>query len=83
MLNGMMIPIPMQQAPAPNELLKIFRCDCKVGCKNVRCTCVKNGLKYTQVCGECRGVSCINSQESNLNSDKDNVIYPFFVFCED
>ena len=77
-LNGMMIPIPMQQAPAPNELLKIFRCDCKVGCKNVRCTCVKNELKRTQVCDECRGVSCINSQESILNSDEDELIV---VFC--
>ena len=73
-LNGMMIPIPMQQAPAPPELLKIFCCDCKAGCKNVRCTCVKNGLKCTQVYGECRSVSCINSQESNLNSDEYDVI---------
>lgn len=72
--KGMMMPIPMRQAPAPPELLKIFRCDCKTGCKTFRCTCMKHGLKCTQVCGECRGVSCINSQEINLELDEDDVI---------
>jgi len=43
--KGMMIAIPILQRPAQPELLKIFRCNCGTGCKTLRCTCVKHGLK--------------------------------------
>ena len=61
-----LLPIPMDIAPAPLELLKIFRRGCMGVCNNSRCTCVKHGLKCTQVCGNCRGVSCENSEPINL-----------------
>ena len=63
-----LMPIAMNQSPAP-ELLKIVRCTCKTGCKNSRCSCFKHGLKCTNVCGECRGVSCLNCQEITLEVD--------------
>ena len=59
-----MMPIPTEKGPAPNELLKIFRCGCKTGCKTSKCTCKKHGLKCTQVCKQCRGVSCMNSLDA-------------------
>ena len=42
-----MMPIPTEKATAPLELLRIFRCGCKTGCKNTRCICVEHGLKGT------------------------------------
>ena len=47
------------------KLLKMFRCSCKGGCKNSRCTCVRHGLKCTMICRECNGVSCKNTQIPN------------------
>ena len=72
-MSCIMIPIPMQQVPTPPELLKIFRCDCKAVCKNVRCTYVKMD---SSVCKYVLSVEVylVNSQESNLNSDEDDVI---------
>ena len=57
-----MMPISTQKPPAPPELLKMFRCGCRTGCKNSQCSCVKYGLKCSQVCSDCRGVSCCNSR---------------------
>ena len=56
--------------PAPASLLKLFRCRCKTECKNSRCTCFKNGLKCSVMCGKCRGVSCLNCQDpSEIEND--------------
>ena len=48
-----MMPIPTEKAPSPLELLRIFRCGCKTGCKNTRYICVKHGLKCTQGVSRC------------------------------
>ena len=39
--NKKLMPVLMDIPPAPPELLKMFRCSCKGGCKNSRCTCVR------------------------------------------
>ena len=52
--DNRLLPITMDILPAPPELLKMFRCGCKSGCKSSRCTCVKHELRCTQVCGSCR-----------------------------
>ena len=58
-----LLPVYTSKPPAPASLLKLFRCNCKKECKNARCTCFKNGLKCSTMCGECRGVSCLNCQD--------------------
>ena len=32
-------------APAPQELLKIIRCNCATDCTTTRCSCQKHGMK--------------------------------------
>ena len=54
----------MSQALAPIELLKLIKCNCKSGCApNSNCSCQKNNLKCTPMCGSCKAVSCCNHQE--------------------
>eukprot|EP00794_Sanderia_malayensis_P002072 gene2072-2349_t len=71
-----LLPVYTTKAPAPAKLLKLFRCNCKKECRNSRCTCYKNGLKCWTMCGECRGVSCLNCQDPNRleNEDTDDEV---------
>ena len=55
------VPILTDRPPAPADLLKIIRCDCKTDCSSGCCTCRKNGLKCTLACGDCQGSSCTNA----------------------
>ncbi|XP_053377818.1 uncharacterized protein LOC123527311 isoform X1 [Mercenaria mercenaria] len=59
--DGTYIPIKTDLPPAPENLLNIIRCNCKVNCDTRRCTCRKHGLECSVGCGACRGVSCSNS----------------------
>lgn len=57
-----MLPIYTHKAPAPENMLKIIKCGCKTDCNNQRCTCQKYNLKCSSMCGECRGMYCLNRQ---------------------
>ena len=50
--------------PAPRALLDLLSCDCKTGCKDARCSCLRNGLPCTDAC-RCRhcvsDVACSNT----------------------
>ena len=48
-------------SPAPENLLKILRCNFQSDCNSRSCTYRKNDLKCSSVCGHCRGVACLNS----------------------
>ena len=56
-----LLAVHTDRPPAPDRLLKVVRCKCKIDCKTSRCTCRKHGLTCSQLCGECKGVSCLNS----------------------
>ena len=60
--ENLLLPIKATLPPGPQELLKVIRCSCKTGCDSMRCGCRKHGLKCTQICGECRGHGCTNSE---------------------
>lgn len=47
--------------PAPANLLSNIRCGCKGNCETKRCNCKKFSMKCTTACGECKGISCLNS----------------------
>ena len=71
--RGKLFPVYSSQPPAPPSLLKLFRCNCKKECRDCRCTCYKNELKCSNMCGECRGVSCMNCEyPGDNNSSIDN-----------
>ena len=69
--RGKLLPVYTTKAPAPASLLKLFRCNCKKECRNSRCTCYKNGLKCSAMCGECKGVSCLNCQDPTTIENED------------
>ena len=57
--------------PAPEELLKIIRCNCTTDCSSARCSCQKHGLQCTLACGQCRGSACINASSFMIEDDDD------------
>ena len=63
-----LLPVKGMLPPAPDKLLKIIRCNCKVNCDTKRCTCRKHGIDCSNGCGECRGISCSNTP-SLVNTD--------------
>ena len=67
--SGQLLPIKTDMPPAPMELLRLFRCNCKTGCDTSRCTCRNHGLECSLACGECKGLQCSNS--SNSIDDED------------
>ena len=54
---------------APKALLKVVRCNCKMGCDTLRCSSRKASLECSTGCGECRG-TCANMYE-NITEGKD------------
>ena len=62
--GNLLLPKLMSQAPAPSDLPKLIKCNCKTGCApNSNCSSQKHNLKCTPMCGSCKGVSCCNHQE--------------------
>ena len=61
--GNFLFPKLMSQAAGPSELLTIVRCNCKGDCGTGRCTCLKNNMKCSPMCGTCKGVTCLNHQE--------------------
>lgn len=61
-VNNVFKPIFVDGKLLPDELLRTIRCNCKMGCKS-NCGCKKHGLKCSDYCGHCRGLTCNNKQE--------------------
>lgn len=68
-------PIMSDIEPAPENLLKFIRCNCKMSARNTcggnMCSCRKNGLKCVTACGDCRGEGCKNTEEIMFDDDRD------------
>jgi len=54
-------PTMTDSPPAPDDLLKIIRCNCLTKCQNARCSCIKHGLKRSAACGNYHGSACSNA----------------------
>ena len=54
-------PTKTDSPPAPDDLLKVMRCNCSTDCSSARCSCQKRKLKCSLACGQCRGTACINA----------------------
>ena len=57
--NGKLVSLYRKKDAAPASLLKLIRCGCKGDCTKRTCTC-QHSLKCSNVCGEYKGVSCLN-----------------------
>ena len=68
-------PIMTDIGPAPEEILKLIRCNCKASknlCGTNACTCRKTGLPCISACGQCNGKDCLNAADNNGDeSDED------------
>ena len=54
---------------APDELRECLQCKCKTRCITLRCSCLKSGLRCTDVCG-C--VDCRNGRQEEKNSEEND-----------
>ena len=68
-VESKVVPMQCEMYVAPKALLKVGRCNCKMGCDTLRCFCRKVGLECSTGCGECRGI-CANMYE-NITEDND------------
>ena len=81
-----MQPIITDLEPAAESLLKFIRCKCKLStanpCGSNTCSCHKHELKCVIACGDCRGESFRNAEETIYN---DYTISEFmswpYIFC--
>ena len=64
-------PIPSLEPIAPQELLEFIHCKCHNNCKNLRCSCRKNGLRCISACGICQGTACQNSMVHDFPETED------------
>ena len=68
-VDGKCLPMQTDKPAAPAELLDIISCSCKTLCNTKRCTCRQHGLQCSDVCTECRGASCSNSELPGVPND--------------
>ena len=65
-----LVPIMTDNDVAPENLLKVIRCNCKTTSRNQcgsnLCSCRKHGLKCVSTCGNCFGESCENKEVTVL-----------------
>jgi len=71
MSEGKQMPVLTDLPPAPDELLKIIRCNCHTDCSSLRCTCEKHNVRCSTACGNCRRLGCTNSD--NLEDEYSKV----------
>lgn len=64
-------PHRMDQDAAPLDVLKIIRCNCSGRCVNNMCSCRKNGLLCGPACGHCKGITCANGPETEVDETPD------------
>ena len=46
--------------PAPENLLRLIRCNCKTACSALICSYKKHNIEYSPACGDCKGAGCTN-----------------------
>ena len=70
-IDDKLMPVTTDLSPAPEDLLKIIRCNCHGDCSTMRCTCKKHNIDCSPACGSCRGSGCSNSRYS-IDSEQDD-----------
>ena len=68
-VEGKLVHMQCNMDVAPKALLKVVRCNCKMGCDTLRYSCRKAGLECSTGCGECRGI-CANMYENTTEVKK-------------
>jgi len=62
--NGKFMPITTDSPVAPDNILNVVRCKCRVStrrpCSSMLCSCRKHGLECVAACKDCHGTGCEN-----------------------
>ena len=69
--NGNLVPILIDDLPAPTGLIELSMRPCKTGCPSGRCNCKKNNLSCTEMCkcsDACENSDC-NKKEDMYESE--------------
>lgn len=68
-------PVPATLPPAPKNIIENIFCSCSKGCEKA-CGCQKIGLKCSEICVNCSGVSCHNAIKVELEDEEiiDNIL---------
>ena len=67
----------MNLPPAPDSILEFVNCKCTKKCESNRCSCLKSGMKRTDVCKCTDSKNCKESSSGNESDDSDEDIYNF------
>ena len=70
LLNNIFVPVPTDLPAAPEKLMKLISCKCKVGCMS-RCGCRRAGMSCSAMCSPCIGLGCTNSPKTEDLEDDD------------
>ena len=71
-INGKLLPVMTDVSPAPENILRIIRCNCHADCSTTRCTCRTHSLVCSSACGQCRGSGCTNSTRRTYVVEEDD-----------
>ena len=66
------VPVMTFLPPAPDELLRVIRCNCITDCSTARCSCRKHRLECSPACGQCRGIGCSSSTAADISDEVDD-----------
>ena len=66
-----LVPVMTFLPPAPDELLRVIRCNCTTDCSTAIRSCREHSLECSPACAQCRGIGCSNSIAADI-SDKDD-----------
>ena len=69
--EGGLLQVHTDLPPAPDELLRVIRCNCQADCSSLRCTCMKHTVECSPACGNCKGSACTNSDKSIVADGED------------
>lgn len=61
MRADVLTPVGSEKPSAPERLLELIFCNCKMGCKTDACKCRKGRRACTSMCGVCLGETCTNA----------------------
>jgi len=71
-----LFPIPRSLPAAPEELLNLIACQCKItprkDCDVETCACKRANLNCSKFCSFCEGISCTNSPPAEESDEEDD-----------
>ena len=70
--NGVLQTVKTTLEPAPDSILKLISCACKMNCSTQQCTCFKSGVKCSAICKVCEGTTCQNHYYEDLPDSRNN-----------